>query len=217
MRVTFLLKQRKPNASERFLAKLPAMVKQFEEYLYRSAMSLDEYKDESTFTQRLNLAVTITNHLQQQQTPETTTQQIYFSTRWTNSGWRSDRDMPSRQEMVFRIIFLLKQRRPDAQRQFSVQIPETAVRLEESLYRLANSVDEYQDNRTLNQRLEKLAIGFGIKPKRVQQCQLAVARRQEQQDDHYQRQHRAQEIVSSVSSVSSSKTSRSVPSESREK
>ena len=48
-----LLKQRKPNAPQDWLKKLPQMAKRLEESLYRSAKSFDEYNDASTLKQRL--------------------------------------------------------------------------------------------------------------------------------------------------------------------
>jgi hypothetical protein len=47
------LKQRKPNAPQDWLKKLPQMAKRLEESLYRSAKSFDEYNDASTLKQRL--------------------------------------------------------------------------------------------------------------------------------------------------------------------
>jgi E1A/CREB-binding protein len=66
-----LLRQRKPNAPQEWLEKLPAMAKRLEESLYRSAPSFDAYNDINTLKQRLQqLAMTIgtkTRRMQQQQ------------------------------------------------------------------------------------------------------------------------------------------------------
>lgn len=66
-----LLRQRKPNAPQEWLEKLPAMAKRLEESLYRSAPSFDAYNDINTLKQRLQqLAMTIgtkTRRIQQQQ------------------------------------------------------------------------------------------------------------------------------------------------------
>ena len=47
------MKQRKPNAPQDWLKKLPQMAKRLEESLYRSAKSFNEYNDASTLKQRL--------------------------------------------------------------------------------------------------------------------------------------------------------------------
>lgn len=66
-----LLRQRKPNAPQEWLDKLPAMAKRLEESLYRSAPSFDAYNDINTLKQRLQqLAMNIgskTRRMQQQQ------------------------------------------------------------------------------------------------------------------------------------------------------
>jgi len=65
-----LLQQRKPNAPQEWLKKLPQMAKRLEESLYRSAKSFEEYNDATTLKQRLQqLAVNIgmkTKKMQQQ-------------------------------------------------------------------------------------------------------------------------------------------------------
>jgi len=48
-----LLRQRKTNASQDWLRKLPQMAKRLEESLFRSATSFEEYNDASTLKQRL--------------------------------------------------------------------------------------------------------------------------------------------------------------------
>jgi len=70
-KIVHLLQQRKPNAPQEWLKKLPQMAKRLEESLYRSAKSFEEYNDASTLKQRLQqLAVNIgmkTKKMQQQQ------------------------------------------------------------------------------------------------------------------------------------------------------
>jgi E1A/CREB-binding protein len=70
-KIVHLLQQRKPNAPQEWLKKLPQMAKRLEESLYRSARSFNEYNDANTLKQRLQqLAVNIgmkTKKLQQQQ------------------------------------------------------------------------------------------------------------------------------------------------------
>ena len=66
-----LLRQRKPNAPQEWLNKLPQMAKRLEESLYRSAPSFEAYNDISTLKQRLQqLAMNIgmkTKRMQQTQ------------------------------------------------------------------------------------------------------------------------------------------------------
>lgn len=70
-KIVHLLQQRKPNAPQEWLKKLPQMAKRLEESLYRSAKSFNEYNDANTLKHRLQqLAVNIgmkTKKLQQQQ------------------------------------------------------------------------------------------------------------------------------------------------------
>jgi E1A/CREB-binding protein len=70
-KIVHLLQQRKPNAPQEWLKKLPQMAKRLEESLYRSAKSFEEYNDATTLKTRLQqLAVNIgmkTKKMQQQQ------------------------------------------------------------------------------------------------------------------------------------------------------
>lgn len=70
-KIVLLLQQRKPNAPQEWLKKLPQMAKRLEESLYRSAKSFAEYNDAGTLKQRLQqLAVNIgmkTKKMQQDQ------------------------------------------------------------------------------------------------------------------------------------------------------
>jgi E1A/CREB-binding protein len=70
-KIVLLLQQRKPNAPQEWLKKLPQMAKRLEESLYRSAKSFVEYNDANTLKQRLQqLAVNIgmkTKKMQQAQ------------------------------------------------------------------------------------------------------------------------------------------------------
>jgi hypothetical protein len=66
-KIVALLQQRKPNAPEEWLLKLPQMAKRLEESLYRSAADFDSYNDVSTLKQRLQaLAMSIGLKTQQQ-------------------------------------------------------------------------------------------------------------------------------------------------------
>jgi E1A/CREB-binding protein len=52
-KIVALLQQRKPNAPQEWLKKLPQMAKRLEESLYRNAPSFDSYNDVATLKQRL--------------------------------------------------------------------------------------------------------------------------------------------------------------------
>merc|ERR1712238_653417 len=59
-KIVHLLQQRKPNAGQEWLKKLPQMAKRLEESLYRSAPSFEAYNDVTTLKQRLQqLAINI--------------------------------------------------------------------------------------------------------------------------------------------------------------
>ena len=70
-KIVHLLQQRKPNAPQEWLRKLPQMAKRLEESLYRSAKSFEEYNDSNTLKHRLQqLALNIgmkSKKLKQQQ------------------------------------------------------------------------------------------------------------------------------------------------------
>eukprot|EP00571_Detonula_confervacea_P015865 CAMPEP_0172301040 /NCGR_PEP_ID=MMETSP1058-20130122/3011_1 /TAXON_ID=83371 /ORGANISM="Detonula confervacea, Strain CCMP 353" /LENGTH=1734 /DNA_ID=CAMNT_0013011029 /DNA_START=299 /DNA_END=5503 /DNA_ORIENTATION=+ len=78
-KIVQLLRQRKPNAPQEWLNKLPQMAKRLEESLYRSAPSFDAYNDISTLKQRLQqLAMNIgmkTKRMQHQQQAQVAQQQ----------------------------------------------------------------------------------------------------------------------------------------------
>ena len=52
---------------------------------------------------------------------------------------------------------ILKQRQPDAPQHWKQKFPKMAKRLEESLYRIAPSFEEYNDESTLTSRITRLA------------------------------------------------------------
>jgi len=78
-------------------------------------------------------------------------------------SWQSDRDVSDRREMVQKIVRLLQQRKPDAPQEWLKKLPQMAKRLEESLYRSAQSFVEYNDTNTLKFRLQQLAMTIGQK------------------------------------------------------
>ena len=67
-KIVLLLRQRKPDAPETWLKKLPQIAKRLEQHLYRMAPSLSEYNNVNTLKQRLKqLAATISMKIQQAQ------------------------------------------------------------------------------------------------------------------------------------------------------
>jgi E1A/CREB-binding protein len=60
-------------------------------------------------------------------------------------------------------VYLLQQRKPDAPPEWIQRLPQISKRLEDSLYRTAASFEEYIDENTLKQRLQKLATDMGKK------------------------------------------------------
>ena len=72
-------------------------------------------------------------------------------------------------QMIQQIVFLLRKRKPDAPPEWIQKLPEMARRLEDRLYRVAQSKMEYQNMATLKQRLQDVAIKMGAKAKHSQQ------------------------------------------------
>mmetsp|Transcript_9580 Transcript_9580/g.11848 ORF Transcript_9580/g.11848 Transcript_9580/m.11848 type:complete len:1772 (-) Transcript_9580:280-5595(-) len=71
-KIVQLLRQRKPNAPQEWLRRLPGMAKRLEESLYRSAPSFDAYNDFNTLKQRLqqlamNIGMNKTKKMQERQ------------------------------------------------------------------------------------------------------------------------------------------------------
>lgn len=66
-RIIHLLRERKPNARQDWINKLPEMAKKLEDRLYEYSSSEADYTDETTLTQRLqNIALQITRDRQNQ-------------------------------------------------------------------------------------------------------------------------------------------------------
>ena len=63
--------------------------------------------------------------------------------------------------MITKIISLLQQRKPNAPKEWINKLPDMARRLEDSLYRMAPSRDEYNNFQTLKHRLQQLAMSMG--------------------------------------------------------
>jgi hypothetical protein len=64
---------------------------------------------------------------------------------------------------------LLQARKPNAPVEWMQKLPQMARRLEESLFRSAQSFDEYKDTQTLKKRLQALAIAMGLRAQQQKQ------------------------------------------------
>jgi len=78
-----------------------------------------------------------------------------------NGGWQSNADIPDRRRVIYSICKVIEQMRPDA-RQMSQKLPFMAKRLEEHLYRSAQTKEEYLDPSTLKKRLQMIAHGLEV-------------------------------------------------------
>jgi len=74
-------------------------------------------------------------------------------------GWQSNADLPDRRKVIFSILEVIKQMRPNTNTS-STKLPHMAKSLEEHLYRSAQTKEEYLDPKTLKQRLQTIAQGL---------------------------------------------------------
>uniref|UniRef100_A0A7S2W510 histone acetyltransferase n=1 Tax=Mucochytrium quahogii TaxID=96639 RepID=A0A7S2W510_9STRA len=75
------------------------------------------------------------------------------------AGWQQpQRDYDTRRQMIAQIVRLLQQRKPDAPREWLQKLPDMARRLEDKLYRYAQTEEEYKDRSSLKQRLQFIAL-----------------------------------------------------------
>lgn len=74
--------------------------------------------------------------------------------------WHSSTHTLLRKEMIEVIKSLLMKRKPNSSQEWRDRLPHAASRIESSLYRNANSVDEYADRMSLPSRLKELAISM---------------------------------------------------------
>jgi E1A/CREB-binding protein len=97
--------------------------------------------------------------VQQPQQP----QQLSFGGKYIPKPWHTDDpDMKAvRENMCGIIVQLLQQRRPDASADWREKLPQMSKRLEDALYHAANSMEEYNDEKTLKTRLQQLALQMG--------------------------------------------------------
>lgn len=78
-----------------------------------------------------------------------------------NGGWQSNDDIPDRRRVIYSICKVIEQMRPDASK-MSQRLPFMAKRLEEHLYRSAQTKEEYLDPSTLKKRLQMIAHGLEV-------------------------------------------------------
>jgi len=71
--------------------------------------------------------------------------------------------------MITNIARLLQARKPNAPVEWMQKLPQMARRLEESLFRSAQSFDEYKDTQTLKKRLQALAMAMGLRAQQQKQ------------------------------------------------
>ncbi|CAB9509249.1 CREB-binding protein [Seminavis robusta] len=76
-------------------------------------------------------------------------------------GWQSNADLPDRRHIIFSILEVIKQMRPDTNK-ISQKLPHMAKSLEEHLYRSAQTKEEYLDLSTLKKRLQMIAHGLEL-------------------------------------------------------
>merc|ERR1711884_611708 len=74
-----------------------------------------------------------------------------------DARWQRPTDMDERQKMINEIVSLIQNRKPNAPQEWLKKVPSMARRLEEPLYRCAQSFKAYADSRTLKERLRQLA------------------------------------------------------------
>ncbi|OQR98354.1 hypothetical protein ACHHYP_08721 [Achlya hypogyna] len=144
-RIVQFLQMQKPNAPQDWMKRLPQMAKKLEEALYRKATSKAEYNDMSTLQARLHVVA----------------QEFKTKTTMANAKppgeWRSIEDNPVRQELISRIVNLLKAQNPSATAEWIGRLPHMAKKLEDMLYQKATSKAEYTDLNRLKERLQEVA------------------------------------------------------------
>ncbi|ETV96162.1 hypothetical protein H310_10363 [Aphanomyces invadans] len=134
-RIIRFLQMQKPNAPPDWIRRLPQMARKLEEALYRKANSKQEYNDMNTLQQRLHVV----------------------AQEFKNKDWRSTDDNGIRQDLIHRIVMLLRAQNPNATPDWINRLPHMAKKLEEMLYQKATSKAEYTDNARLKERLQVVA------------------------------------------------------------
>uniref|UniRef100_A0A6S8EDF0 histone acetyltransferase n=1 Tax=Aureoumbra lagunensis TaxID=44058 RepID=A0A6S8EDF0_9STRA len=83
--------------------------------------------------------------------------------------YTQDLHLQERRKMITNIARLLQARKPNAPPEWMQKLPQMARRLEESLFRTANSFDAYRDTQTLKKRLQDLAMKMGLRAQQQKQ------------------------------------------------
>jgi hypothetical protein len=143
-----------PNGPQEWLEEIPVRTQKLEAILYKLANSLEEYKDEKIMTQRLHFVVPTMQLLQQQEMlQQQKTNQGEMADDEYDDNWISGDDRTHRLEMVIKIMFIFEKKIPHARWEWFQKIPGMAKQFEGYLYKSAKSLEEYQDETTLAQRL----------------------------------------------------------------
>jgi hypothetical protein len=101
--------------------------------------------------------------------------------------WHKNKeDLPIRRNMITQIVHLLQKRKPNAPPEWLKKIPDMARRLEDSLYRSAQSKIIYQDMSTLKTRLHGVAQSY-----QRNRTNNQVSGHQSQHHVHLSSEHRA--------------------------
>ena len=78
---------------------------------------------------------------------------------------------------MVKIVHFMKQRNPNASQEWIRKVQLIARRLEEYLYRTANSYDEYSDETTLKERIQQVAVRVSMTQARTAPKQAATAQK----------------------------------------
>lgn len=94
---------------------------------------------------------------------QTPTPQLSFGGKYLPKPWHTDEPEMKvvRENMCGIIVQLLQQRRPEANADWREKLPQMSKRLEDALYHAANTLEEYNDEKTLKTRLQQLALQMG--------------------------------------------------------
>ncbi|OQS03989.1 hypothetical protein THRCLA_03731 [Thraustotheca clavata] len=152
-RIVQFLQMQKPNAPQDWMKRLPQMAKKLEEALYRKATSKAEYNDMSTLQARLHVVAQEFKNKTQMGTNGTPSP----ATSKPSGEWRSAEDNSIRQDLIGRIVNLLKAQNPSATPEWINRLPHMAKKLEDMLYQKAQSKAEYTDLGRLKERLQEVA------------------------------------------------------------
>ena len=82
--------------------------------------------------------------------------------------WQKKEDRDDRIQMIHLIVRLLRTKKPNAPPTWLKKLPDMARRLEDTLYRLAKSKEEYMNRTTLKARLQDVARQMGARVRKKQ-------------------------------------------------